>query len=250
MSIRRPILQPDSEKNTPKHVSFLQQLLYTQKYLKELSQINGNFDDPTLQAVKEFQLANDLTVDGIVGPLTWDKLTKSNLITSPSNAEEKDLNENLEPGLALIRYFEGCKLSAYPDPLTGGKPLTIGYGSTRKKDGSTWKLGERLLNKTEAEELLEHQIRTTYLPQLRRIPYWEEMNDNQRGALISFAWNVGAYFYGSSKFETITEALKEKQWAMVPKALMLYRNPGTKVERGLRIRRQEEGQLWSRNVEA
>ena len=30
----------------------------------------------------------------------------------------------------LVKSFEGCRLSAYPDPGTGGDPITIGYGHT------------------------------------------------------------------------------------------------------------------------
>ena len=37
--------------------------------------------------------------------------------------------------LKLIRDFEGCRLTAYPDPGTGGAPWTIGWGSTRTADG-------------------------------------------------------------------------------------------------------------------
>jgi lysozyme len=35
-----------------------------------------------------------------------------------------------EKGLALIRQFEGLRLTAYPDPATGAQPWTIGYGHT------------------------------------------------------------------------------------------------------------------------
>lgn len=45
------------------------------------------------------------------------------------------------PGVELIKKFEGLSLDAYPDPKTGGKPITIGWGSTRKRDGSPFKLG-------------------------------------------------------------------------------------------------------------
>lgn len=31
---------------------------------------------------------------------------------------------------AVIRYYESCKLHAYPDPATGGLPWTIGWGAT------------------------------------------------------------------------------------------------------------------------
>ncbi len=32
--------------------------------------------------------------------------------------------------IALTKESEGCKLNAYPDPATGGKPWTIGWGHT------------------------------------------------------------------------------------------------------------------------
>ncbi len=33
-------------------------------------------------------------------------------------------------GIDLIKSFEGLRLTAYPDPGTGGDPWTIGYGHT------------------------------------------------------------------------------------------------------------------------
>ena len=33
-------------------------------------------------------------------------------------------------GVALLHYYEGCELTAYPDPATGGDPWTIGFGCT------------------------------------------------------------------------------------------------------------------------
>jgi GH24 family phage-related lysozyme (muramidase) len=62
--------------------------------------------------------------------------------------------------------------------------------------------------------------------------------------LQSFAYNLGARFYGSSGFNTITRVLKNKEWDKVPDALKLYRNPGTNVEAGLLRRRVAEGKLW------
>jgi lysozyme len=129
--------------------------------------------------------------------------------------------------------------------LTGGKPITIGYGSTYKMNGTEFKLGERITNQ-EAEDLLLYQLENDYLPPLQQIPYWDEMNDNQKSALISFAYNLGARFYNSSGFNTISKVLKEKKWNEVPKALELYRNPGTNVEAGLLRRRRAEGALWSK----
>lgn len=70
------------------------------------------------------------------------------------------------------------------------------------------------------------------------------MTDNQRGALLSFAYNLGAGFYDGPNFNTITKRLKNKEWDLVPDALFLYRNPGSSVEKGLARRRRAEGDLW------
>jgi len=149
-------------------------------------------------------------------------------------------------GIKLIKEFEGCHLDAYPDPLSGGLPITIGWGTTRKKDGSPFKLGD-VITQQEADELIITQCRNEFLPALRKIPHWNEMSDGKRGALLSFAYNLGAGFYGGSNFNTITRVLKNKEWDKVPDALYLYRNPGSNVEAGLARRRKAEGDAWKKS---
>jgi len=147
-------------------------------------------------------------------------------------------------GVFLIKEFEDFSSTAYYDPLTGNLPITIGWGSTRNFDGKLFKITDKI-NIQQANLLIEHQIKTEFLPALQKIPYWGEMNENQQGAILSFAYNVGADFYGSSDFNTITKVLKNKEWDKVPEALKLYRNPGTNVEAGLLRRRVAEAKLWS-----
>ena len=148
-------------------------------------------------------------------------------------------------GIKLIKEFEGCRLNAYPDPLSGGLPITIGWGGTRKKDGSPFHLGDKI-TQAEADELLIEECKHNFLPSLRKIPHWNEMSDGKRGALLSFAYNLGAGFYGSGDFNTITRTLKNKEWDKVPDALYLYRNPGSNVEAGLARRRKAEGESWKK----
>ena len=150
-------------------------------------------------------------------------------------------------GLDLIKEFEGCHLSAYYDPLTGGLPITIGWGSTKDMNGKPFKITDKITQQ-QADELFEYQVRNQFIPPLTKIPYWNEMNDEMRGALISFAYNLGANFYGSNGFNTITRVLKEKSWHLVPEALYRYRNPGTNVEKGLARRRRAEGALWDKGL--
>lgn len=146
-------------------------------------------------------------------------------------------------GVELIKKFEGLRLDAYPDPLTGGKPYTIGWGNTRRKDGSPFALGERI-TQAEAQELLIWHVEESFLPPLQRIPAWANMNEPQRGAILSFAYNLGAHFYGASGFETISRVLRNQQWDQIEAALVLYRNPGSNVEEGLLRRRLTEAELF------
>ena len=153
---------------------------------------------------------------------------------------------DLAPALQLIKEFEGCHLSAYPDPLSGGEPWTIGYGTTRFPDGSAVQRGDKI-NVIEADTLLRLDV-DRIAARLRTIPHWPVMNDAQRCALVSFAYNLGAGFYGSAGFDTITTALRDKDWSAVPAAMLLYCNPGTAVEAGLLRRRKAEGALWQKGI--
>jgi len=156
---------------------------------------------------------------------------------------EPTLDGLSESGIKLIKEYEGFSSKAYYDPKTGKLPITIGWGSTRRKDGSRFMIGNTI-TQDEADDLLYFQLRREFLPALQKIPHWNEMNENQQGALLSFAYNLGAGFYGSSGFSTISRVLREKKWDEVPAALELYRNPGSKVESGLLRRRKAEGKLW------
>lgn len=151
--------------------------------------------------------------------------------------------EDLEPALQLIRQFEGLHLDSYPDPLSGGEPWTIGYGTTRYGDGRKVQKGDRI-NTVEAEQLLANEAARIARRLSTDVPHWREMTMQQRCALVSFAYNLGTGFCGAEGFETITDRLTRKDWSKVPDALLLYRNPGTSVEAGLRRRREAEGALW------
>ena len=150
---------------------------------------------------------------------------------------------NYDSAAKLIKEFEGCHLSAYPDPLSGGDPWTIGYGTTRYSDGRKVQRGDKI-TVIEAGKLLDVEIERIVEKLRATVPFWNAMSGDKQSALISFAYNLGSGFYGSTGFETISKRLKEKDWAAVPEAMLLYRNPGTSVEAGLLRRRQAEGRLW------
>lgn len=149
--------------------------------------------------------------------------------------------------LKLIKEFEGCHLTAYPDPLSGGEPYTIGYGTTRYPGGRRVSRGDKI-TVIEADMFVRTEIDQIAKKLSETVPHWSAMTDGQQSALISFAYNLGSGFYGSGGFETISKRLRERDWDAVPDALLLYRNPGTNVEAGLKRRRIAEGALWRESM--
>lgn len=146
----------------------------------------------------------------------------------------------------LIKSFEGCHLTSYLCPA--GVP-TIGYGNTRYPEGQNVRLGERI-SQQRAEEMLNLEIQRTAEILEADVPFWKSMSSNQKSALISFAFNLGAYFYGLPGFSTISRCLRERTYQSVPNALLLYRNPGSAFEAGLTRRRIAEGMLWAKEQAA
>jgi len=157
-----------------------------------------------------------------------------------------------QQAITLIQQFEGCHrtssaddlIHAYPDPLSGGAPWTIGWGSTRYPDGRPVGPNDAISREV-ADSIFVANLQASYWqPLVGRIPHWGAMNAEMRSALCSFAYNLGADFYGSGGFTTISACLAERRWRDLPAALLLYVNPGSAVEVGLRRRRQAEADLW------
>ncbi len=208
------------------------------------------YDERNPNHVKAVQwLEDNLPVKYLEDNIDWAEIyrgKKSSAAPAPAAAAPVTASGDVPMmGIKLIKELEGCHLNAYPDPLSGGLPITIGWGSTRKKDGSPFKLGESITQQ-EADDLLISQCKSQFIPALQKIPHWNEMSDGKRGALLSFAYNLGAGFYGGDNFNTITKRLKNKEWDLVPDALYLYRNPGSNVEAGLARRRKAEGEAWKK----
>jgi GH24 family phage-related lysozyme (muramidase) len=220
----------------------------------------------TAAQVRELQTAlNALgsdagAADGILGPKTraaWASFKQStasgalNEIGPASVASlQKALDAASAPGgagavppqaVAIVKNYEGLRLTAYDD---GVGVWTIGYGTTRYPNGQPVRPGETITQAQADAYFIDDLTRFTKTI-AAAIPAWNVLDANQRAALISFAYNVGAGFYGASGFETISAALRDRRFADVPKALLLYSNPGDPaVYAGLLARRQAEGLLW------
>jgi len=89
-----------------------------------------------------------------------------------------------EQGLALIKEYEGCQLTSYPDPGSGDDPWTIGYGHTGQEvvEGVEW-------TQAQADAALAQDITTFSALVDKVVP--GGLTSNQFSALVSFAYNLG-----------------------------------------------------------
>jgi GH24 family phage-related lysozyme (muramidase) len=176
-------------------------------------------------------------------------LTKAPEAQAPQAWPEKPATvTGLPPAVAvalpLVKEFEGCRLTAYPDPETGAEPWTIGWGSTAYADGSQVRKGDRI-SQQQADALLAGRLEQDCQLLGQRIPLWQQLSVNQQAALLSFTYNCGPNWFGNTGFSTLTKRLRAGELEQVPAALMLYVNPGGPSEAGLRRRRKAEAALWS-----
>lgn len=145
-----------------------------------------------------------------------------------------------EEGLALIRQWEGLKLTAYKCPAG---VWTIGYGSTKGvREGMK-------ITKAQAELRLKDDANHFGKEIEKRVKV--SLTDNQFAALISLVYNIGINAFEKS---TLLRKLNAEQWDSVPHEFMKWvkaKDPktGKRVTlNGLVNRRAAEVGLWVRGA--
>ena len=141
----------------------------------------------------------------------------------------------------LVRSFEGLYLEAYRDEVG---IWTIGYGHTGlvHNDG-TVKQGRILKDENEAKELLAYDLGvfSQGVEKLLLSRPREEINDNQFGALVSFAFNLGLGNLGKS---TLLQRINARDYLGSLPEFAKWNKAGGKVLRGLTRRRLSEAALF------
>lgn len=159
--------------------------------------------------------------------------------------------QTLQTAAALIENFEGVEEEAYLDPI--GIP-TICAGLTRWSDGTPVRMGD-VCDARICRGHLMAQLEKIYIPKMEKIPGWARLGRFRQAVLLSFAWNLGADFYGSSGFETISGVLERgarnpEAYGEMAGALMLYVMAGGRKFEGLVNRRRKEGEIWNKEDDA
>lgn len=140
--------------------------------------------------------------------------------------------------LTLIKRWEGLRLRAYKD--TGGV-WTIGYGHTSDARQAVFHGLE--ITEKQAEELLVHDLKEAEdaVQRLVKVP----LNENQRGALVSFTYNLGEVQVARS---TLLKKLNAGLYDEVPAQMKRWVYDNGRKLQGLVNRRNDEAELWAAPV--
>ena len=136
-------------------------------------------------------------------------------------------------GLALIKSFEGCKLTAYKAVSTE-KYYTIGYGHY----GADVTKGMKI-TQAQADAYLVSDL-AKFEAKVEKYNTKYHFNVNQFSALVSFAYNVGS-------IDQLT-ANGTRTIAQISAKILEYNKSGGKVLPGLTKRRKAEKALFDKAV--
>lgn len=158
-------------------------------------------------------------------------------ITSASGASQREAYELVySPNcVEIVKRFEGFRSKAY---LDGHSPFwSIGFGATTI-NGKYVKPGDTIDLHT-AERMLLNQLVpfNVFLLQTVKVP----LTQGQEDALTCWVYNLGP---GKWKSSTALKKLNRGDYKGAIESASLWVSPGSKVEKGLRARRQAEKKLF------
>jgi lysozyme len=141
----------------------------------------------------------------------------------------------LTSAIALTENFEGCQLTAYPDPGTGGAPYTVGFGATGPGigPGTVWTQSQAQMDLLKRLTDIGAQI-----DQLVTVA----LTGNQKAALADFIYNVGA---GNFRSSTLLRLLNAGNYAGASAQFAVWNLAAGHVMPGLVRRRAAEQALFN-----
>lgn len=141
-----------------------------------------------------------------------------------------------QQAIDMVKKWEGLRHDAY---LCSGNVLTIGYGTTARAGVGLTPIMGMTITTSEAEYYLEKAL-AKFTAKIDPL-FTAEINDNERSAFISLAYNIGpAGFKRSSALRHFNAGDKDK----AAKSILMWNKAGGRKVKGLVNRRAEERLLF------
>lgn len=143
----------------------------------------------------------------------------------------------------IVREFEGCEkvlpsgmVLAYPDPATGSKPWTIGWGSTGDdvNRATVW-------TQAQCDARLLHDLNSRFGPAVDELCEGVPTTANQKAAMVSFAYNLGE---GRLEESTLLRKHRDGNIAGAANEFLRWHFANGKSLKGLIRRREAERALF------
>lgn len=151
-----------------------------------------------------------------------------------------------DAGTELIHSFEGYaqklrdgSAKAYPDPATGGKPWTIGWGSTTDEYGNPIEPGT-VWSRERANHRFKLHMQDFEAGVIEALD-GAETSQSQFDALVSFAYNVGV---ANLKRSTLLKKHKAGDFEGAAEEFKRWNRANGRVMRGLTRRREAEAKMY------
>lgn len=138
-----------------------------------------------------------------------------------------------QAGIDAIKRHEGLRLTAYPDPASGGDPWTIGYGHTRDVErGQT-------ITAAQAEQFLREDLEWVETCIERNVV--APLTQGQYDALCSLIFNIGQAAFTKS---TLMRLLNQRDYAGAAQQFERWNIAAGQVNLGLTNRRAAERAMF------
>ena len=143
----------------------------------------------------------------------------------------------------IVREFEGCAkvlpsgmVQSYPDPATGSKPWTIGWGSTGPDvtRATVW-------TQAQCDARLLHDLNSRFGPAVDKLCAGVPMSANEKAALVSFVYNLGE---GRLEESTLLRKYRDGNVGGAGQEFLRWTYANGKQMKGLVRRREAERALF------
>lgn len=140
-----------------------------------------------------------------------------------------------QAGVDLVKEFEGCRTTAYPDPGSGNDPWTIGYGATGAgiARGTVW-------TAQQCEDRLRDDL-NRFAAGVSGAIGDHPTSQNEFDAMVSLAFNVGL---DNFKHSTLLRMHQDGEKDQAAGQFVRWNRAAGKIMGGLTRRREAEAALY------